>query len=80
MKKYRVEVERGEPGQIAFGASLPELPGCFTVGNTLEELEANLFEAVQVYIDARRDLGLSVPEAPTGFLLQIEVGAGHKTS
>ena len=34
--KYAVVIERGP---TSFGASVPDLPGCFAVGETLEEAE-----------------------------------------
>ncbi len=72
--KYLVEVHLGEPGQIKYGAEVPALPGCHTVGNTLEELESNLREAVELWIDTAREDGREVAP-PTGFILQIEVPA-----
>lgn len=73
--KYLVEVDRGEPGQVAYGASVPAIPGCFTTGETLDELKANLVEAIEGMREVARERGLPVPEAPTGFVLQIEVTA-----
>ena len=72
--KYLVEVHTGEPGQIKYGATVPALPGCHTVGNTLEELETNLREAVEGWIELAREEGEEITP-PTGFILQIEVPA-----
>ncbi len=30
---------------------MPSLPGCFTQGETMEELENNIREAVELYLD-----------------------------
>lgn len=74
--KYVVEVQRGDyPKKFAFGAVVPELPGCFTVGNTLDELQENLKEAVTLWIEAAQDDGDLSHPMPTGFILQIEVPA-----
>ena len=34
-----------------FWAEVPALPGCATQGETMEELQANLREAVQVWLE-----------------------------
>lgn len=73
--KYIVEVDREEPGQIAYGASMPAIPGCFTTGETLDELKANLVEAIELMREDARENGQPVPEAPTGFILHIEIPA-----
>lgn len=72
---YRVEVDRGEPGQIAFGATVPDLPGCFTTGETLDDLLANLREVTALWIETAREAGDDSHPMPTGFTLQIEVPA-----
>lgn len=46
---------------------VPSLPGCVTEGDTVEEALANAREAIDLYIETRRDLGLTIPpedEAP----------------
>jgi predicted RNase H-like HicB family nuclease len=39
-----------------FSASVPSLPGCFTEAETLDELQANLIEAAEGWLTARRDM------------------------
>lgn len=39
-----------------------ELEGCFSYGNTLEELYNNLTEALKLYIDTKISGGFSIPE------------------
>ncbi len=36
-----------------FVASTPDLPGCWTQGDTTEELEANIVDAVETWFHAR---------------------------
>ena len=68
--RYTVVVHRGEtPNELAFGAEVVELPGCFTTGNSLDELEINLHEAVTLYREGCEE---KYPE-PTSFLLQLEL-------
>ena len=43
-------IHQAEEG--GFWAEVPSLPGCVTQGETLEELRANLHEAIQGWLDA----------------------------
>jgi predicted RNase H-like HicB family nuclease len=52
-------------------AECPALPGCVSQGRTREEALANIAEAAEGCILARRELGLPVPED----LGDIEVAA-----
>ena len=40
-------IEEAEGG---YSASVPELPGCYTCGDTLDELRNNLKEAISLYL------------------------------
>lgn len=42
-------------------AEVPSLPGCISQGQTRDEAVRNVAEAAEVWIDAMRDLGESVP-------------------
>lgn len=61
MKRYRytVIVEKDEDG--VYVASCPALPGCHTQGDTYDEALANLKDAINLNIAARRDLGEPIP-------------------
>ncbi len=39
-----------------YSASVPSLPGCFTEADDLDELRANLIEAVEGWLASKRDL------------------------
>ncbi len=39
-----------------FWAEVPSLPGCLTEGESLDELKANLVEAVKGWMEAAEDL------------------------
>lgn len=45
-----------------YTVEVPSLPGCITEGDTVEEALANARDAIQLYIETRRDLGLDVPD------------------
>ena len=74
--KYRAEVELGTtPSECAFTAIVPDLPGCFTTGESIEELHAHLLEAATSWLEATREQGDSSHPDPTGFILEIELPA-----
>lgn len=58
--RYPVAIEPGTE-ETAFGVVVPDLPGCFSAGDTLDEALANAEEAVALWIDARLDAGLPIP-------------------
>lgn len=45
-----VLVHESEEDESGFWAEVPELPGCVSQGQTLDELEANILEAIEAYI------------------------------
>lgn len=53
-----------EPGddKHAFGVVVPDLPGCFSAGDTLEEAIDNAKEAIELWLEAVIDDGGKVPE------------------
>ena len=58
-----------EAEEGGFWAEVPALPGCFTQGETLEELEANLHEAIEGWLLAAE------PEdgVPGGRIVEVAV-------
>ena len=46
--------------QDGFWAEVPDLPGCYSQGDTLEELIRNIREAIALFLDiAMREVGSS---------------------
>lgn len=58
--RYPIAIEPGGPDQ-AFGVVVPDLPGCFSAGDTLDEALEGVEEAAAAWIDATLDAGGSVP-------------------
>jgi len=59
MKFHVIVYEEREGG---FSAEVPALPGCFTQGDTMEELMANVHEAIEGYLEAREQItGVPLP-------------------
>ncbi len=52
--KYNVIIEQDEDG--IYFAEVPDLPGCFTQGETLDELEKNVKEAIELYLEIKKDI------------------------
>lgn len=52
MEKYLVVLEKSETGFSAFS---PDVPGCITVGDTVENTIVNMREAIELYLEAAED-------------------------
>jgi predicted RNase H-like HicB family nuclease len=46
-----------------YSAYSPDLPGCVATGDTREEAEKNMREAIQLHIEGLQEDGLPVPTA-----------------
>lgn len=58
--RYPIAIEPGSH-TTAFGVVVPDLPGCFSAGDTLDEALAGAEEAAAAWIDAALDGGQAVP-------------------
>ena len=58
---YVIAIEPGDEKQ-AFGVAVPDLPGCFSAGDTLDEAITNAREAIELWLETVIDDGLPVPE------------------
>jgi len=57
--RFNIVVERDEDG--VYIASCPALQGCYSQGDTYEEAVENLKDAIRLHIEARREVGESIP-------------------
>jgi predicted RNase H-like HicB family nuclease len=69
--KYLIILEKTSTGYSAYS---PDLPGCVSAGDTAEETEANMCEAIEFHIEGMREEGLSVP-VPQSRASYVEVAA-----
>lgn len=72
MKRFVVIVEKAFDG--GYGAYVPDLPGCVSMGGTKEETLENIAEAIQFHIEGLKAEGLPIPEPVSeaeNLLLQI---------
>jgi len=58
--RYPVMIEAGSE-TTAWGVVVPDLPGCFSAGDTLDEAMAAAEEAAAAWIDATLDAGREIP-------------------
>jgi predicted RNase H-like HicB family nuclease len=59
MQDYLIIIE---PTQTGFSAYSPDLPGCITVGTTVEETRMHMEEAVELYIEELKETGQAIPQ------------------
>jgi predicted RNase H-like HicB family nuclease len=52
-------------GEHSYGAYAPDVPGCVAVGETREEVEHLIKEALQVHLQMMREEHLPLPESQT---------------
>ncbi len=53
-----------EPQAGGYSAEVPALPGCYTQGETLDEVQANLREAVEGWLSSAHDAAVQRPTEP----------------
>lgn len=58
--RYPIAIEPGTD-TTAFGVVVPDLPGCFSAGDTLDEAVAGAEEAAAAWVDAALDAGQAIP-------------------
>jgi predicted RNase H-like HicB family nuclease len=59
---YLIVIERADDG--GYGAWAPDLPGCVALGDSLEECELEMREAIAFHLEGLREQGEPVP-SPT---------------
>lgn len=72
-RSYSVFYEQASGG--GFVAFVPILPGCHTQGETLEETERNVAEAIELYLESLAAHGEPAPEEGRSFQGRVTVPA-----
>jgi predicted RNase H-like HicB family nuclease len=62
MMQYLIVIEKTETGYSAYS---PDLLGCISTGATREEVEQNMYEAVEFHLDGLKLEGLEIPQPTT---------------
>jgi predicted RNase H-like HicB family nuclease len=72
--RFKAVFERDADG--GYSVFVPALPGCASQGDSLPEAEANIEEAIELYLWSLREDGLPIPESDPELLIrEIEVVA-----
>jgi predicted RNase H-like HicB family nuclease len=73
VKRYAIVIEKGEGN---YGAYVPDLPGCVATGDTIEEVEREIQEAIEFHLQGMREDGLPIPEPSSRVnYVDVEVAA-----
>ena len=59
--RYPIAIEPGN-AQQAFGVCVPDLPGCFSAGDNLDQAIDNAREAIELWLETLIDGGGRIPE------------------
>jgi predicted RNase H-like HicB family nuclease len=62
MRRYAVVIERAKNNWAAY---VPDLPGCVSTGKTVAETKSNIREALELHLEAMREVGEPLPEPST---------------
>jgi predicted RNase H-like HicB family nuclease len=68
MMRYAVVIEKAEGNYSAY---VPDLPGCVATGLSVEDVEAQIREAIRFHIDGLKADGLAIPQ-PTSIADYVE--------
>ena len=60
MYRFLVVIEKANGNYSAYS---PDLPGCVATGETREDTERNMHEAVQMHVQGLIEDGLPIPES-----------------
>ncbi|MBE9016549.1 hypothetical protein C7Y66_24005 [Chroococcidiopsis sp. CCALA 051] len=69
--RYLIIIEETTTGYSAYS---PDLPGCVSTGETREELEQNMREAIEFHLKGLKLEGYKIPQ-PSTSSVYIEVAA-----
>ena len=63
-----------ERGPTSWGAYVPDLPGVISVGESRDEAEHLIQEAIEFHLEGMREEGIPIP-APSSFAGVVEVNS-----
>jgi len=67
--RYAVIIEKSDTG---YGAFVPDLPGCVAVGESIQETERLIKEAIEFHLEGMKEDGVDIP-LPTSVAEYVEV-------
>lgn len=69
--RYAIVIEKSDNNYAAY---VPDLPGCVATGETIEETESQIREAIDLHLRGMREDGLPIPE-PSSSVDYVEIAA-----
>ena len=69
--RYAVVIEKANGNYSAY---VPDLPGCVATGETIEETETSIREAIEFHLDGMREDGMVIP-IPSSRVEYIDIAA-----
>ncbi|MFA5353382.1 MAG: type II toxin-antitoxin system HicB family antitoxin [Thermodesulfovibrionales bacterium] len=60
MYRFLIVIEKAESNYSAYS---PDLPGCVATGDTREEAERNMHEAIEIHVHGLLEDNLPIPES-----------------
>jgi len=68
--KFSVVIEKDIDGYFAF---CPELQGCYTQGDTYEEVLENIKDVIRLHVEDRVESGEDIPQSESVSLTLMEI-------
>ncbi len=68
--EYLIIIEKNKQGH--YGAYVPDLQGCVSLGDTIEETKKNIKEAIQLHLEGLKEEGYEIP-IPSAQALSVAV-------
>lgn len=69
--RYAIVIENAGPN---FSAYVPDLPGCVATGASVEEVEREIREAIELHLEGMREDGDPIPP-PSSSVQYVEIAA-----
>ncbi len=69
--RYAIVIENAGPN---FSAYVPDLPGCVATGPSVEDVEREIREAIELHLEGMREDGDPIPP-PSSSVQYVEIAA-----
>lgn len=74
---FPIIIDSGDEN-TAYGVIVPDLPGCFSAGDTLDEAIDNAKEAISLWLETELDEGRNIPKISSIETLQKEFHSANQ--
>ncbi len=68
--RFSIVIEKNEDGYFA---SCPELQGCYTQGDTYEDVMEKIEDAIRLHVEDRLEDGEEIPRSESVMLTTLEI-------